>query len=133
MATYAGVEDVRKRLGRPIVTDAEREQVTTWLEDIESHIRGKLKDLDDLVDSGRLARDSIVRAEATAVVRKVENPRGVRSETKQFDDYQKTETRDRVVSDGQLRLTAEEWDDLLGEITPIVLAEGYTIDLGTPA
>lgn len=111
--THANVDDVAKRLGRPITSAEEIDQVNAWLSDVETIIRARIPDLDERIWTGRLDQGVLVMVEASAVVRKVINPEGVRqtSKTRSLDDWSETqsETRDRVLSDGQLSLTDEEW------------------------
>lgn len=134
MATYANVDDVAKRLRRPISDADERAAVEVWLEDAEAKIRAKVRDLtllvtdEDPVPLGKIARKAVVSVEARVVARVAKNPDGWRSVA--IDDY--TRVRDRVLSDGEIRITDEEWADLLPTFAGAGLAGGYTIDLGTP-
>jgi hypothetical protein len=134
MATYATVQDVADRLRRPISDQAERTAVERWLEDAESKIRGRIRDLTQLVTDadpaplGLIQRRTVVSVEARAVARVAKNPEGYRSTT--IDDY--TRTRDRVLSDGEVRITDEEWAELIPTLTGAGLAGGYTIGFGTP-
>ncbi|NMF27948.1 Gp19/Gp15/Gp42 family protein [Cellulosimicrobium aquatile] len=131
MATIASTDDVRKRLGRPFKTTPvdEEETATVYLVDVESKIRGRIKDLNALVTAGTIQRDTVVRIEADVVVRKLQNPEGWRSETKQVDDWSRTRTRDRG-SDGRLALTDEEWDELFAEMSTAPVPGMFFVDLG---
>lgn len=123
--------DVAARLGRPISTSAEVDQVEAWISDVEDTIIApRIGDLDDLITEGRLREATLVRVVSDAVIRKVLNPEGLRTVTRQVDDWQTTATRDRVLSDGQLRLTEQEWSDLYLELTPDPLPTLYTLPLG---
>jgi len=114
MTTFANVSDVSTRLGRPITSEAEVAQVNAWLSDAEALIRGRILDLDERVAAAPAYEDAVVSVEANAVVRKIQNPEGLRQTTRSVDDGSITKTRDSVLSDGQLRITDEEWALLLG-------------------
>jgi hypothetical protein len=128
--TYATVSDVAARLGRPITTEAETAQVDAWLTDVEVIIRSRIPDLDERIGDGRLAEGVVVMVEAAAVVRKVLNPEGLRqvAHTRSLDDWSETtsETRDRLVSDGFLGLTDDEWALLLATSTGAWTINPYT-------
>jgi hypothetical protein len=93
----------------------------TRLADVERQIRRRMTKVgrsltdelaaDDLLavdDPDKVFRDTLVEVEVLAVLRVLKNPEGLRSES--FDDYSRT--RDRASSDGELRVTAEEWAKL---------------------
>lgn len=103
--TYATVEDVATRLGRPISDDAERAQVGAWLEDIEQIIRGRLPDLDERVASGKPSEVVVTMLEANAVMRLVRNPDGKIQE--RIDDY--SYGLNQTTARGYLYLTDDEW------------------------
>lgn len=83
--TYATIDDVAARLGRPITEPAEVAQVTAWLGDVEILIRDRIPDLDDLVAAGDPTEAVVVMVESNAVVRMVRNPEGKTQE--RIDDY----------------------------------------------
>lgn len=83
--TYASVQDVATRLGRPISDEAERAQVEAWLGDIENIIVGRIPDLADRIQAGKPTADVVKMLEANAVVRVVRNPDGKIQE--RIDDY----------------------------------------------
>lgn len=115
---YATWTDVEVRLGRTL-TETERLQVTAWLDDIESTIRSRIPNLDDLVAAGTLLAATIVKIEAAAVLRVVRNPDG--KLTERIDDY--SWTRDSSTATGKLELTDSEWE----ELTPTAATDAFTI------
>src|SRR5690606_240528 len=110
--SYANVTDVSTRLGRPITSAVEIAQVNAWLSDVELMIRARIANLDALVAAGTIDEDSVVTVEASAVVRKMQNPEGLRQVTKSVDDGSVTKTRDTALSDGALRILDSEWEML---------------------
>lgn len=129
--TITTTSDVAARLGRPISDAAEIAQVSAWIGDVEDTIiRPRIGDLAALILAGRLSEATLVRVVSDAVIRKVQNPEGLRTITRRVDDWNRTETRDRVLSDGQLRLTEEEWGDLYRELTADPLPNIFTLPLG---
>lgn len=131
--TITTTADVAARLGRPISDATEIAQVSAWIGDVEDTIiRPRIGDLATLIAAERLSEATLVRVVSDAVIRKVLNPEGLRTVTRSVDDWQRTETRDRVLSDGQLRLTEQEWADLYLELTPDPLPTLYTLPLGGP-
>lgn len=121
--SYANVSDVSKRLGRPITSADEIAQVNAWLTDVELMIKARIPTLDDLVTAGDIDEDAVVSVEARSVVRKLLNPEGLRQVTKSVDDGSVTKMRDAVLSDGELRITDDEWDML----TPASSANAFSI------
>lgn len=107
--TYATVDDVSKRLGRPITSAAEIAQVGAWLGDVGAIIRARIPDLDDRVTEGQPPQAVVVMVEASAVVRKVRNPEGKQNE--RIDDYSYGLSAD--AARGELFLTDDEWNLLL--------------------
>jgi hypothetical protein len=116
--SYASWLDVEVRFGRTL-TDAEKQQVTAWLEDIESTILARIPNLADLVAAGTLQTATIVKIEAAAVIRVLRNPDGKLVE--RIDDY--SWTRDSSTATGQLGLLDSEW----AELTPATASEAFTI------
>lgn len=103
--TYADVDDVAARLGRPITDADERRQVQAWLDDVELIIRAAIPDLDALVEAGEIDAQALAMVEANAVVRKVRNPDGKMQE--RIDDYSYGYSQD--AARGDLYLTDDEW------------------------
>jgi Phage protein Gp19/Gp15/Gp42 len=83
--TYAPVDDVATRLGRPITEPPEVAQVEAWLADTELLILARVPDLDALVAAGDPTQGAVVMVESNAVVRMVRNPDGKTQE--RIDDY----------------------------------------------
>src|SRR5690625_171667 len=120
---YANVQDVADRLGRPITDAAEIKQVNAWISDVELIIKARIRDLDELVAGGEIDPDILTSVIAGVVVRKVLNPEGYRSTTRSLDGWSETQTRDREISDGALRLTDDEWALLI----PVNTSGAFTI------
>ena len=81
---YASGADVATRLGRPSKGTAESAQWDAWLNDVEAIINGRFN-LDQAVASGKPTEAVVKMIEANAVIRKINNPTGKRSE--RIDDY----------------------------------------------
>ncbi len=112
--TLANVSDVAAELGRPTPSDVETlTQWNRWLMRVEATIRARVRDLDARIADGDLASDLVSGIESAAVARVVRNPEGLRQVSKTVDDGTVSKTRDAVLSDGQLRITDEEWALLL--------------------
>jgi hypothetical protein len=109
---YATVADVEVRYGRSL-TAAESAQVSAWIEDLEAEILERIPDLADLIEGGRPTVATLKRVECAAVIRKLQNPEGLRTTTVAIDDYSTTKTVDSANSAGFLGLTDEEWSLLL--------------------
>lgn len=122
--TAATYMDVAVRLGRdPLaVTEEQRLQWQAWLSDTEAMIRRRLPALDALIASGAVQSSAVIAVEASVVVRKVQNPEGLRSMSVAIDDGTITRTRDSASSDGVLRIFDEEWD----MITPAASIEAIS-------
>lgn len=116
--TFASIDDVSTRLGRPITDPLEVAQVTAWLEDVESIILRRIPDLDARVTAGNPPAATVVRVEANAVIRKIRNPDGKVSET--IDDYTYRLGGDARRSD--LFLTDDEWSEIL----PVVISGAFS-------
>ena len=109
---YATVSDVEVRFGRALTT-AEADQVTAWIDDLEAEILERIPNLADLIAGGRPTVATLRRVECAAVIRRLQNPEGLRSTTVAVDDYSTTKVRDSSISSGELDLTDDEWNKLL--------------------
>ena len=109
---YATVNDVEVRYGRTL-TVAETAQVTAWIEDLEAEILERIPLLEALILAGRPTTGTLKRVIAGAVIRKLQNPEGLRTTTVAIDDYSTTKTVDSANSTGWLGLTDDEWSLLL--------------------
>ena len=109
---YATVSDVEVRYGRTL-TASESAQVEAWIDDLESEIHERIPSIDALIDLGRPTFGTLRRVISAAIIRKLQNPSGLRSRTVAIDDYSTTETVDAANSAGYLGLTDEEWALLL--------------------
>jgi hypothetical protein len=109
---YAAVTDVEVRYGRTL-SAPESAQVTAWIEDLESEIHERIPNLLDLIVAGRPTDATLRRVICAAVIRKLQNPEGLRTTTVAIDDYSTTKTVDSSNSAGFLSLTDDEWSLLL--------------------
>jgi hypothetical protein len=109
----ASVQDVADSLGRPITTTAEVVQVGKWLDDAEMQIRLRLGVV------AALDQQALAFVEREAVILKIRNPEGKKSES--IDDYQYS--RYDSAARGQVWIL-DEWWDLL---TPNSLGGAFTI------
>jgi len=110
--TYAAVSDVEVRYGRTL-SPVESAQVEAWIDDLEAEINERIPNLYDLVAAGRPTDGTMRRVLCAAVIRKLQNPEGLRTTTVAIDDYSTTKTVDSSNSAGALGLTDEEWSLLL--------------------
>lgn len=109
---YATVSDVEVRYGRTLTT-AEAAQVGAWIDDLEAEILERIPTLEALVALGRPTLGTLRRVISAAIIRKLQNPEGLRTTTVAIDDYSTTKTVDSANSAGFLGLTDEEWSLLL--------------------
>lgn len=109
---FATVADVEVRFGRAL-TVPESAQVTAWIEDLEAEILERIPNLAELIVLGRPTVATLKRVESAAVIRRLQNPEGLRSTTVAIDDYSTTKVRDTAISAGALELTDDEWNKLL--------------------
>lgn len=119
---YATVSDVEVRYGRTL-TAAEAAQVSAWIEDLEAEILERIPLLESLILAGRPTVGTLKRVECAAVIRKLQNPEGLRTTTVAIDDYSTTKTVDSANSPGWLGLTDAEWNLLL----PGTSGDAFTI------
>ncbi|GAA2812820.1 hypothetical protein GCM10010470_55320 [Saccharopolyspora taberi] len=92
------------RLGRDL-GETEVPQVEALLSDAETLILTRLPDLYARIEHGRLAAEVVVLVEATAVMRVLRNPAGIRSQS--ADAY--SVSYDERAASGNLDLKPEEW------------------------
>lgn len=109
---YATVSDVEVRYGRTL-TAAESAQVTAWIDDLEAEILERIPSLEDLILAGRPTVATLKRVISAAIIRKLDNPKGLKSRTVAIDDYSTTEQPWIEGTAGALDLTDEEWSKLL--------------------
>ena len=109
---YATVSDVEVRYGRTL-TMAEAAQVAAWIDDLEAEILERIPMLEALIVLGRPTAGTLKRVISAAIIRKLQNPSGLRTRTVAIDDYSTTETVDSANSAGYLGLTDDEWSLLL--------------------
>jgi len=109
---YTTVNDVEVRGNRTFAA-GETSQVGVWIDDLEADILERIPALADLVAAGRPTVTTIKRVVSGAILRKLDNPKGLRSRTVAIDDYSTTEVTDNANSSGWLGLTDDEWNLLL--------------------
>ena len=115
---FAVLDDVSRRLGRPITSPDEVAQVNEWIGDAEDLVLRRLPNLPDRVAAGLPTERTVVRVIANAVIRKINNPDGKVSEGVDDYNYRLNENSRK----GDIFLTDEEWADL----TPGALSSGYS-------
>ena len=109
---YATVSDVEVRYGRTLTT-AESAQVTAWIDDLEAEVLERIPLLEALILAGRPTVATLKRVISAAIIRKLDNPKGLKSRTVAIDDYSTTEQPWIEGTAGALDLTDEEWSKLL--------------------
>jgi hypothetical protein len=109
---YATVSEVEVRYGRTL-TAAESAQVTAWIDDLEAEILERIPLLEALILAGRPTVATLKRVISAAIIRKLDNPKGLKSRTVAIDDYSTTEQPWIEGTAGALDLTDEEWSKLL--------------------
>lgn len=110
---YATVADVEVRYGRALTT-AEGLQVTAWIEDLEAEILERIPNLEDLIEAGRPTVGTLKRVECAAIIRHLDNPKGLKSRTVAIDDYSTTEQPwIQGTPGGGPELSDDEWSKLL--------------------
>ena len=119
---YTTVNDVEVRGNRTFAAGASA-QVSVWIDDLEADILERIPTLDDLVEAGRPSVATIKRVVSGAILRKLDNPKGLKSRTVAIDDYSTTEVADATNSSGWLGITDDEWNLLL----PGVSGEAFSI------
>ena len=111
--TYANVPDVEVRYGRTL-TASELGQVGAWIDDLESEILERIPTLEVMIAAGRPTVPTIIRVVSNAIIRKLDNPKGLKSRTVAIDDYSTTEQPwIEGTPGGGPELTDDEWSKLL--------------------
>ena len=110
---YAAVTDVEVRYGRTL-TASETAQVGAWIGDLEAEILERIPAIESLILAGRPTVPTIARVISQAIIRKLDNPKGLKSRTVAIDDYSTTEQPwiDGTPGGGP-ELSDEEWSKLL--------------------
>lgn len=135
--TYADVNDIEVELGRTASSGPEQAQWTAWLERVERNIIRRFARaglvLADQVSLGDPTADDVKDVEVAALIRKITNPNGLTSVTRNLDDGSLT-TRREGVDDTGLSLTDAEWDLLLpfGDAAAFSTRPGFEPDLYVP-
>jgi hypothetical protein len=120
---YTAVPDVEVRYGRTL-TVPESAQVTVWIDDLEAEILERIPTLEALILAGRPTVPTIIRVVANAIIRKLDNPKGLKSRTVAIDDYSTTEQPwIEGTPGGGPELSDDEWSKLL----PGTSGDAYTI------
>lgn len=110
---YATVADVEVRYGRTL-TPSEAGQVGAWIGDLEAEILERIPLLELLIAAGRPTVATIARVVAQAIIRKLDNPKGLKSRTVAIDDYSTTEQPwIEGTPGGGPELSDDEWAKLL--------------------
>lgn len=110
---YATVADVEVRYGRSL-TAPESGQVTAWIDDLEGEILERVPTLEALIALGRPSLSTLRKVIASAIIRHLDNPKGLKSRTVAIDDYSTTEQPWLQGSPGGgPELTDDEWSKIL--------------------
>jgi hypothetical protein len=110
---YATVSDVEVRYGRTL-TASESAQVTAWVEDLEAEILERIPALEALILLGRPTVATLKRVISQAIIRHLDNPKGLKSRTVAVDDYSTTEQPwIQGTPGGGPELSDDEWSKLL--------------------
>ena len=110
---YATVSDVEVRYGRTL-TSSESGQVEAWIGDLEAEILERIPTIEALILAGRPTVPTIARVISQAIIRKLDNPKGLKSRTVAIDDYSTTEQPwIEGTPGGGPELTDDEWSKLL--------------------
>lgn len=107
---FTNIAEIGKRLGRVLTDSAEIAQVGSWIGDVESLIRNRIRDIDERITAGDVSAEELTRISSNAVIRKVKNPDGKQNE--RIDDYSYGLVED--AAKGELFLTDDEWASLEG-------------------
>jgi len=110
---YATVSDVEVRYGRTL-TASESAQVTAWVEDLEAEILERIPALEALILLGRPSLGTLRKVLTSAIIRHLDNPKGLKSRTVAIDDYSTTEQPwIQGTPGGGPELSDDEWSKLL--------------------
>jgi len=111
--TYTNVSDVEVRYGRTL-TVPEAAQAAAWIDDLEAEILERIPTIEVLIAAGRPTVPTIIRVISNAIIRKLDNPKGLKSRTVAIDDYSTTEQPwIEGTPGGGPELTDDEWSKLL--------------------
>jgi len=107
------VSDVEVRYGRTLTT-AEAAQVGAWIDDLEGDILERIPLLEALIVAGRPSLSTLRKVLTSAIIRHLDNPKGLKSRTVAIDDYSTTEQPwIQGTPGGGPELTDEDWLKLL--------------------
>ena len=110
---YATVADVEVRYGQTFAA-AQVAQVTKWIGDLEAEILERIPNIADLITAGRPTLATLERVVSVAIIRHLDNPKGLKSRTFAIDDYSETEQPwIQGTPGGGPELTDEDWAKLL--------------------
>ncbi|MEV7606114.1 hypothetical protein AB0N65_11805 [Paenarthrobacter sp. NPDC089322] len=119
---YATVADVEVRYGQTF-EGAQSAQVAVWIEDLEAEILEKIPTLPILIEAGRPTVGTLKRLICRAIIRHLNNPKGLKRRTESVDDYSVSEEPWIEGTPGSVELTDAEWAELL----PGSSEEAFTI------
>ena len=110
---YATVSDVEVRYGRTLTT-AESAQVTAWIDDLEAEILERIPALEALILAGRPTLGTLRKVFTSAIIRHLDNPKGLKSRTVTIDDYSTNEQPwIQGTPGGGPELSDDDWSKLL--------------------
>lgn len=123
MAELANWQDIQDRLLDRTLTVPQQATVTVWIGDLESDIRHRIPDVDDLIAADPNFGTVIKRVIFKAIKRVLDNPKGLRQSTVSIDDYSRTETVDKTGASGEIEFSETDWEALL----PSTSGDAWTI------
>lgn len=110
---YATVADVEVRYGQSLSV-AQTAQVTKWIGDLEAEILERIPNIADLIVLGRPTVATLERVISVAIIRHLNNPKGLKSRVVSIDDYSETEQPwIHGTPGGGPELSDEDWAKLL--------------------
>lgn len=123
MAELANWQDIQDRLLDRTLTESQQATVTVWIGDLESDIRRRIPDVDDLITADPNFGTVIKRVIFKAIKRVLDNPKGLRQSTVSIDDYSRTETVDKTGASGEIEFSETDWESLI----PSTSGDAWTI------
>ena len=110
---YATVADVEVRYGQSLSV-AQTAQVTVWIGDLEAEILERIPNIAELIVLGRPTVATLERVISVAIIRHLNNPKGLKSRVVSIDDYSETEQPwIQGTPGGGPELSDEDWAKLL--------------------
>jgi len=110
---YATATDVQDRYDRTL-SGPELDRVGVWIGDLEAEIVERIPNLAELILAGRPSLDTLKRVISVAIIRHLDNPKGLKSRTVSVDDYStKEDPWIQGTPGGGPELSDDDWSKLL--------------------